>query len=159
MMAKSKNKITLAFPQFADYAERLDKLGGDLKKATEEALQKSYDDVTPKLHAIMARHKDTGKTEDSIIDDSHVEWAGSVASIDVGFDIENGGLPSIFLMYGTPKHTPGNQYGTPRAGKMHPGTAADRELFELIYGSRGQRERAKIQEEVFSKAIKERMGG
>lgn len=140
-MAKSKSKIQLHFPGFEEYAEKLDKLGGDLKKVTEKALKESHAYVTPNLHADMEKHNRTGDTDESILDDSKVEWSGTTASIDVGFDIANGGFASIFLMKGTPKMD------------------KDQQLFNDIYGSKTKKEIGKIQEEIFAKAIKERMGG
>lgn len=37
---------------------------------------------------------------ESSIKDEPVEWDGLVAKIPIGFDINNGGYPSIFLIYG-----------------------------------------------------------
>lgn len=136
----AKNKITLEFAGFKEYAEKLDKMGGDLKKVTEQALQESHDFVTPNLHKDMKRHRQTGETEKSIMDDAHVQWEGSVASVDVGFDIANGGLPSIFLMYGTPR------------------MKKDSKLYGDVYGAKTKKQIKEIQEQVFAKAI-QRIGG
>ncbi|MFR3520381.1 MAG: hypothetical protein ACLTT4_18380, partial [Coprobacillus cateniformis] len=43
------------------------------------------------------------KTVGTLIRENGVTWEGFVATVDVGFRIREGGLPSIFLMYGTPK--------------------------------------------------------
>lgn len=137
----AKNKLTLNFTAFEEYAEKLDELGGDLKAVTEKALQNSHDYVTPKIHRAMRKHRRTGRTEDSIADDAKVEWSGTVASVDVGFDILDGGLPSIFLMYGTPR------------------VQKDQELYDSIYGSKTKKEVAKLQEKTFARAIKKVMGG
>lgn len=146
MAKKGKNKLTLQFPAFEEYAERLDRLGGDLKATTEKALQNSHDFVTPKLHAAMRKHRQTGATESTILDSAKVEWEGTVASIDVGFDIANGGLPSIFLMYGTPRRKPKPQ-------------KADTELFEALYGKQTQKQIKELQEKTFARAIKKAMEG
>lgn len=138
-MAK-KNRLTLEFKAFEEYAEKLDELGGDLKAVTEKALQNSHDFVSPKIHAAMRKHHRTGVTEHSIADDAKVNWEGSVAEIKVGF-VFNDGLPSVFLMYGTPK------------------MQKDQELYDSIYGNKTKKEIAKLQEEIFAKAIKEKMGG
>lgn len=151
-MAK-KNKFSLDFSNFADYAEKLDKLGGNLKKTADRALQESYDYVTENVENKIRSHHRTGETEKSLLTQSKVEWTGNTASIDVGFDIKNGGLPSIFLMYGTPRHGPVGKNGG------HPGTAADKQLYDAIYGNRATREIRKIQEEIFANEIKKIMGG
>lgn len=139
-MAK-KNKITLQFKGFEEYAERLDKLGGDLKATTEKALQKSYDVVTPKLKDAIRKHHRSGLTENSLKTDSKVKWNGTFASIDVGFKISDGGFPSIFLMYGTPR------------------MKKDQKLYNSIYGSKTKKEIAEIQEEIFAEEIRKIMGG
>lgn len=147
-MAKSLNKIGLQFSGFDEMIAKLDELQGDLKKTTEKALKASFDYVTPKLHEDMKKHRKTGETEDSIVDDARVNWEGSTASINVGFDIMSGGLPSIFLMYGTPRHAPN-----------HPGTNADKKLYNDIFGPKTKKEIAEIQREIFAAEIKKKMEG
>lgn len=135
-----KNKVTIDFKGFEEYAENLDKLGGDLKSAVDKALLESKDFVDEQLRTEMSKHKRTGRTVSTIKDDD-VEWSGTLASIDVGFSISHGGLASIFLMYGTPRAQP------------------DRKLYNAIYGRTTKRKVREIQEEIFTKAIKEKMGG
>lgn len=135
-----KNKIGLTFSGFEELVSKLDKLGGDLKSVTTEALEKSHGLVTPGIHKAMKKHHRTGDTEKSIVDNTKVEWEGTVASIEVGFDISSGGLPSIFLMYGTPR------------------MKKDTTLYNSIYGSSIRRKVQEAQSEIFSKAINERMG-
>ena len=148
-------KFGLKFDGVAELSERLDKLGGDLKAVTEEALAFIPAEINPKLHAAIAKHNKPGKVAESIVEDQKVTWLGSVARIPVGFDFKKGGLPSIFLMYGTPRHAPRNQYGgaSKPGAREHPGTVADRELYEAIYGKRVQADIAKTQQKIFSDAI------
>lgn len=136
-----KNKITLQFNAFEEYAEKLDKLGGDLKATTEKALQNSHDFITPKIHSAMRKHHRSGDTEKSIGDNAKVTWEGSVASVDIGFKIRSGGLPSIFLMYGTPR------------------MKKDQNLYNSIYGNKVKKEIAELQEKTFARAIKKIMEG
>ncbi len=137
----AKNKIGLDFKGFEELTAKLQELGGDLEAVTEEALQKTHDRITPKLHKDMQKHHRTGTTEGAIVDTAKVKWSGSVASVDVGFDIKNGGFSSIFLMYGTPRMSP------------------DRTLYNDIYGSKTKKEIAELQEEIFSTAIQKALGG
>ena len=136
-----KNRIGLQFKGFDEYAEKLERLGGDLKSVTERALQDTHRFITPQLHNDMKRHRKTGQTEKSIDDHAKVEWQGTEASIGVGFSIRSGGLPSIFLMYGTPR------------------MPKDTKLYNDIYGSKTRKEIAKLQEKVFAREIRRRMGG
>ena len=133
---------------FAEYAERLDKLGGDIKGVVDKILQDAHATVTNEVEAAMMKHNKSGDTSKSILRDSKVQWTGTTASIRVGFDISNGGLPSIFLMYGTPKHEPG-----------HPGTDADKALYDAIYGKRQARNLREMSIKAMEEAIKKRMGG
>lgn len=138
-MAK-KNKITLQFKGFEEYAEKLDKLGGDLKAITEKALQNSQLHIGAKLHRQMKQHHRSGNTEKEIIENEYVHWEGSVASVGIGFFIPEG-LPSIFLMYGTPR------------------MKKDQNLYNSIYGSKTKKEIAELQEKTFARAIQKIMGG
>lgn len=136
----SKNKLSLDFKNFEEYAEKLDRLGGDLRGAVERALQESADFVTQQLQADMPKHHRTGRTQKSILN-SNVEWSGTTAEIKVGFDISHGGLASIFLMYGTPR------------------MSKDQKLYNDVYGTATRRKIKEIQEKVFSDAIRQIMGG
>jgi len=153
----AKNKFSLDFSNFADYAEQLENLGGDLKRTADKALQETHKYITDNLERDIKKHHRSGKLEKSLLRDSTVEWSGNIAEIDVGFDIANGGLSSVFLMYGTPKHAPANQYGS--ASGENPGMQANKELYNDIYGARTKREVKKIQEKIFADEIHKRMGG
>lgn len=132
-----KTKLTLDFKDIDEYARKLDKFGGDLNRTVEKALTESKDLINEQLHSEMKRHRRTGRTERSIRDDAKVTWSGTLASIDVGFDILNGGLPSIFLMYGTPKQP------------------KDQKIFDAVYGRSTKRKIKEIQEKIFREALKE----
>lgn len=152
-------KFGLNFDGVAELSEKLEALGGDLKQVAEQALEFIPGDVNPKLHAAMQKHRGNGVTEKSIVEGQKVTWTGNIASIDVGFNLKKGGMPSIFLMYGTPRHAPGNQYGGPvRPGAQeHPGTKADKELYDAIYGSKTQKDIAAKQQKIFTQAIQDLM--
>lgn len=126
---------------FSEYGEKLEAVGGNLKRATEEALEKSKDYVNGELHKQMVKHNRSHKhkTDKSIQDDAKVVWSGFEAEINVGFDIEHGGLASIFLMY-----------GTPRADK-------DQKLYNAVYGTATKKKINEIQQKIFEKAIEEAM--
>ncbi len=135
------NKISFKGELFKGMMEQLDGLNGDLKTVTQKALEKSHEYITPKLQEDMKRHKRTGRTERSINNKAEVVWEGSTAGMDVGFHIRNGGLASIFLMYGTPK------------------MAKDQKLYNDVYGSRTKKEIEKLQQEILTQEIQKRMGG
>lgn len=135
-----KNKIGLQFSGFKELMGKLDKLGGDLKSPVETALIESQKYVAGQAHAAMEKHHRTGDTEGAIIENGMVTWDGDTASIDIGFDLNNNGLPSVFLMYGTPT--------------MDKDTA----LYNAVYGSKTRKEIGKIQEQIVLGEINKRIG-
>ena len=133
----TKNKLTLDFPMYDHLKQQLEKSGGNaLKTAVDKALTESVRYTDEELKKAIAPHRKSGRTEKSLEGESRPEWSGTNASIDVGFDISNGGLPSIFLMYGTKVH-----------GQPH--VEPDRKLYNALYGSKVKRQIQKIQENAF----------
>lgn len=137
----ARKKLYMDGEVFGQYAQQLYKLSSMefLKETTEKALMESKAYVTEKLHQDMKKHHRTGRAEASIDDDSGVEWKGTLASVKVGFKISEGGLASIFLMYGTPRMQP------------------DRKLYNDVYGAATRRKIQEIQREVFDKALRQVM--
>lgn len=107
----SKN-FALDFDGFLDFARRVEELGesGALKQATENALKATDEYLTPKIENAMQasphNFSRTGKTAGTLDKNYTVEWSGTVAKAKVGFKISEGGLPSLFLAYGTPHIKP-----------------------------------------------------
>lgn len=141
-------KMKLQIPDFNALAKQIEDVGGSVKKASEDALKETHRIVTDKLEQIMVPSNMpdhgvywTGRTRESIVRQPTVTWNGTKASVDVGFDIENGGLTSIFLMYGTPRMKP------------VPG------LYDAIYGKATQTEIIEAQTRILHEAIYEAMGG
>lgn len=131
-----KNKIGLQFAGFEEVISNFEKLGGDVKAATNEALIESQKYIAEQAHTAMVPHKKTGDTEGSIVEDGKVTWSGMTAEINVGFDLTKGGMPSIFLMYGTPR------------------MSKDTNVYNAVYGNKTKKAVAKLQEQKF----KERLG-
>lgn len=136
-----KNRVRLQFDGFQEYAERIDRLNGDLKSIMTEALVESKKLVTPGIKKRMEKHHRTGVTESMINEMNEVTWDGPIGEIKVGFSFGNGeGFPSIFLMYGTPR--------------MKKDTA----LYNSIYGSKIKKQISELQKEIFEREL-ERLGG
>lgn len=144
----ARNKIGLQVKGFEEYMSKLDELGGTdaMKRGVEAALKTSKQYVTPQIEAAMTHlpaggKYSTGETKKSIDKDMAVEWDGTSGSIKIGFDFKKSGMTSIFLMFGTPKMAP------------VPG------LKDAIYGTKTQRQIAKVQAEALDKVIKRVMEG
>ena len=137
----AKNKITVDFSGFDQMKKQLDQIGGDAtKRAIESALKASQQVVAQQVSTAISPHTMTGDTKKSIVTNDPVEWTGDTAAVGVGFDIKGGGLPSIFLMYGTQLH--GQPHITP-----------DRNLYNAVYGAKTRKEILKIQEQAFEKVL------
>lgn len=137
----AKNKITIDFDGYNVIKKQLDALGGNATtRAVESALKASQQVVAEQVSAAIAPHTETGKTRKSIVKDSPVIWTGDEAAIGVGFDIRGGGLPSIFLMYGTKLH-----------GQPH--IEPDRRLYDAVYGANTRKLIREIQEQAFNKVL------
>lgn len=137
----AKNKITVDFNGYDVIKKQLDALGGDAtKRAIESALKASQQVVAQQVSTALKPHYESGDTEKSIIFNSPVEWTGDAAQIAVGFDINGGGLPSIFLMYGTKLH-----------GQPH--IEPDRNLYNAVYGSQTRKKIMEMQEQAFNKVL------
>lgn len=140
----AKNKISLSFDGYSVLKKQLDMLGGNATKtAINNALKASQDVVAERVDRAMNPHEKTGKTENAIIDNSSgykVSWTGDTAEIAVGFSISDGGMASIFLMYGT------KLYGQPHI-------TPDRQLYNAVYGTAVKKEIANIQRKEFEKVL------
>ena len=104
--------LAIDFSNFAEYAEKLDRLGADLEKVIGDAMERAAKKVQEDTISAMAssnlpaggKYSD-GQTADSIIKDPKIKWAGSYATIDLGFDKTKPGAGG-FLITGTPKMRP-----------------------------------------------------
>ena len=156
----NKKTFGVRFDGFKEMAGRLDRMEGDLMAAVTECLEVIPGMVNPELHKAMKKHHRSGDTELSIVEGAPPEWKGTSATIDVGFNISHGGLASIFLMYGTAKHAPSNQYGTPKKpGAKQTGMDADKKLYNAIFGNSINNKIAERQAEIFAAAIEKAEGG
>lgn len=133
-MAVPKNAFRLDFDGFDQVMKRLEEKQKDTRKIAEEAMIESKKLVNENLTSAMAKHNRTGTTLASLDKDMSMYWTNATTGyIEVGFSISNGGLPSVFLMYGTPKIPP------------------DRKLYNALYGTATRRKLKAKQEEVFYK--------
>lgn len=128
-------KLKLETTGFTELYATLSQIPNRAERATEQALLATHDLITKQLQQAIAPHRQTGKTQESLKREGVVRWKGSTAEIGVGFDIGNGGLASIFLMYGTPTMQP------------------DRKLYQAIYGAKTKKRIAQLQEQALQQAL------
>lgn len=148
MAKKKKSKFAFNFEEMEDLSARLEKAGGSIQQAADRALKASHAHITKNLSAAIRRHHKTGDTEKTLDKGGGVVWENEFkARVNIGFNLQAGGVPSVFLMWGTPKH-----------GK-HPGIKADAKLKNAAFGAKTKREVAAIQRQEMEKAVQEIAGG
>ena len=104
--------LSVDFNGFAEYAEKIDSLGGSLKEIFTKAMQQAWETVqADTLAALDSAYLPAqgayshGQTAASVIDDNTVKWSGSVGEISLGFDKTKKGAGG-WLITGTPKMQP-----------------------------------------------------
>ena len=138
-------KLELNFPMLDKLTKQLQEIEGNaLDRAVEKALEDSNAFVASQLDAAIKPHHRTGKTENSLLKDTEVKKNGTEYSANAGFKISDGGLASIFLMYGTKIH-----------GQPH--VSPDKKLYNAIFGATTKKKIQEIQAQAFFKMIDEVM--
>lgn len=105
-MAKGKTKITL-YNQEA-LLKSIENLGGNVQEAIIEAIELSGKNATTRFKKIAEEHEFSGATLHSLVENPKAYVKGDKIILDTGFDINNGGVASIWLDRGTPKQKPLN---------------------------------------------------
>ena len=146
-------KMSITFNGFETMAAELEKIGGDLKPAVNEALEETQKYIQQQVESAVEPYQDGGQKGyakgdmyKSIITNPKIEWSGSVASVNVGFSKQldwKGFMHSIFVMYGVPAH-----------GKFNRGYHKDAKVYNSIRGIRTKKQIEKIQKEIMEKHLK-----
>lgn len=143
---RRKNYISIDFSNFAEYAEKLDRLNADLKKifgdAMEDAAKQVQEDTRKAVdnaNLPAGGNYSDGETKASIIRDVTPKWSGSLGEVKLGFDKTKPGAGG-FLITGTPKMAP------------------DAPLAEMYSGRKYQRQIQKKIEESLQKEL-DKLGG
>lgn len=134
-------RMPILFDGFDDLAAEIDRAGGDLTAAVEDALQQTQEFIQNGLTMAAAPYNGkglkgyaTGKMFGSIVDDRKIYFKGNVAEVRVGFELDKG-FHSIFIMYGTPR------------------IKKDQKIYNAIKGTKTQKEIAELQEMVLRKYL------
>ena len=145
-MAKGGFGIEIdGFDELLSKLNRMDKM---TKTVPEEALKETFDIITKKAANAVTKpslprggNYSSGRTETSLQRTPKVKWKSNEASVEVGFNIRKGGLPSIFMMYGTPRYM------------------KNQALYDAFYSSQTEGEVILKQKEILNKALAEVQGG
>lgn len=134
---------TLDTKGFNELLAKLNKLNQDTKSIADDALNKAFEIVNGKLDSISSANYPAGgkfshgDTEKSKQKTAKIKWKGTEGSVDVGYNIKHGGLPSIFMMYGTPKRM--------KVQEMYDAFYSDQTIGEVI----------NAQTDIFNKAMEQ----
>ena len=124
-MARRKNGFDIT--ALEKYADQLQEAGGmaAVKRAVQGGMLATKKHVNAEVTTAMQSGNlpaggkySTGDTMGHLNEEMTVDWEGNMARLKLGFNMEGGGITSIFLMYGTPRHAPAS--GLREALKEHP---------------------------------------
>lgn len=136
------SKIKIEFDGLNEILKKYERMERDIKPAVNRALKESFEAVTPGIASAIAPHRRTGRTEESIYKNPVVEWNGNIGSVNVGFDLQNGGMASQFLIHGANASARGVPYRPP-----------DMKLYNAVFGSATKRRIREIQKTVFKEML------
>lgn len=112
-MARRRNGFDIT--ALKKYGDQLEAAGGTaaVKRAVEGGMKSTKQQVNNRVTSAMASSNlpaggkySTGDTMEHLNREMAVDWEGNMARLKLGFNLEGGGITSIFLMYGTPHHAP-----------------------------------------------------
>ena len=137
------NKSKIEFEGFEEIISRLSKLGSNTKQITEKALVATHELVTKQAEEAIQKSNlpahgnfSTGATEKSLVKEPEIYWVGTEAYVKTGFSIRNGGLASIFMMYGTPRYM------------------KNQKMYNAFFGTKTKKEIMKLQEDIFYEELR-----
>lgn len=141
-------KMSITFDGFAKLAEDIDAIGGDLHSAVDEALTETQKVVQDNLTSAASVYDKkgggrkgyaTGAMYASIIEETQIDWKGTVAEVKTGFTGQGkhlkGFMHSLYIMYGTPR------------------MVKDVKVYNAIKGTKTKKDIAKAQEEIMVKHL------
>ncbi len=99
----SKNSLKLQLHGVEELLEKIQKMHGDIHQAAEQAMLASAKPFHQDLLVAIKKHRRSGLTESTLKPVDACKWQGNQCSLEVGFHIKSGGLPALFLEYGTPR--------------------------------------------------------
>ena len=106
MAKKSKARIITTGSE--EILKQIESMEGNITNALVKAVESSGLVATVQFRQTAIQHKQSGITEESLVDNPKAEINGSKIIMKTGFNITKGGLASIYLDRGTPKQKPIN---------------------------------------------------
>jgi hypothetical protein len=128
-------RIDVDLSGLVDLMQKVKDVSNDIDKAMEKGAEKVYRATHSDVQSDMASHTNagpnfnfgpnaaTGKTVKSLVK-KDIKIKGDRLEMPLGFKVRQGGLASIFLMYGVPRHAPNPGY-----------VKRDKKLYNEFYGN------------------------
>ena len=136
------SKAGIEFAGFEELRAKLNKLGADAEQIATDALLATNDivykaalEAVQKANLPAGGKYSRGTAEKALRKEPVIEKKGTEIIAHVGFDIKKGGLPTIFMMYGTPYYM------------------KSQKMYDAFFGQSG--EIAAAQKAVYLKALEE----
>ena len=104
MGKKSKCKLTINGQH--EILQQIEKMGGEVPQVLKEAIELSGKHATTRYKNVIKEHHYSGITEDSIVQNPKAEIRNGKITMQTGFNIDEGGMPAVWLDRGTPKQKP-----------------------------------------------------
>ena len=123
-MAK-KSKCKLDFKGFEDILHDIEKMSRNTEEAVIEAIETSGKKANEQYIKFISNHKETGLTEDTLVNNPKAEKVGNKIILYTCFDMNKGGMASLFLDKGTPLQRPYNFVGKIKKNKEVVGAISD----------------------------------
>ena len=139
--------ISMDWQGLTDLGETLNALGVNMKVPVEMAMEQSKYLMDTNAYNDMVKHTKPVSKWSRTGNTQKVVWDGYEAEVGVGFDVRHGGLASVFIMYGTPKHMIGNW--------EHPGVKADKKLYNDFFGGKAKKQVREMMTRAFERTIRE----
>lgn len=100
-----KNKAWIEMYGMSELLKKIEQAEGKVDEAVKKAVDNSLEYVGMKMQLFMMGHRLTGETYSSYEQVKAQIKKGKVEAI-AGYNVDNGGLPAIFLDVGTPTQKP-----------------------------------------------------
>lgn len=116
----AKNRKVLTLYGFDELIKQIEEAGGAVDKAAEKAVEESSKIVREDLQKFMSStpKNKTGKTVKSLRPINVENYRGVIQS-KVGFDIDKGGIASVFWEHGSPRRQPQTKFVSKAFGKKN----------------------------------------
>lgn len=100
------SRCILKITGYEEILQEIENSTGEIEGAIERAMTKAGELATQEYLSVIEKHRYSGITEETLVMSPKIKKDGTKISMKTGFDLEKGGMASIYLDMGTPKQRP-----------------------------------------------------